>query len=98
MQIQQQTQRPAYLRIADFIAEGVASGELPSRYRLPPLRELAEMLDLNYTTVTRGYAEARRRGLIDSRPGLGSFIRNKAFSASPYVAVVKNAPASKTAS
>jgi len=82
MQIRQQTQRPAYLRIADFIAEGVASGELPSRYRLPPLRELAEVLDLNYSTVTRGYAEARRRGLIDSRPGLGSFIRNKASSAS----------------
>ncbi|MDH2066846.1 PLP-dependent aminotransferase family protein [Pantoea sp. GD03673] len=81
-QIQQQTQRPAYLRIADFIAEGIASGELPSRYRLPPLRELAEILDLNYTTVTRGYAEARRMGLIDSRPGLGSFIRNKASSAS----------------
>ncbi|UQY46118.1 PLP-dependent aminotransferase family protein [Mixta hanseatica] len=81
-QLQQQTQRPAYLRIADFIAEGITTGELPSRYRLPPLRELAEILGLNYTTVTRGYAEARRRGLIDSRPGLGSFIRSKASSAS----------------
>lgn len=80
-QLKQQTSRPAYLRIADFIAEGITTGELPSRYRLPPLRELAEILDLNYTTVTRGYAEARRRGLIDSRPGLGSFIRNKVLSA-----------------
>lgn len=79
--LKQQTQRPAYLRIADFIAEGITTGELPSRYRLPPLRELAEILNLNYTTVTRGYAEARRRGLIDSRPGLGSFIRNKVLSA-----------------
>ena len=79
-QLQQHSQRPAYLRIADFIAEGISAGELPSRYRLPPLRELAETLNLNYTTVTRGYAEARRRGLIDSRPGLGSFIRNKASS------------------
>lgn len=81
-QLQQQTQRPAYLRIADFIAEGVNTGELPSRYRLPPLRDLAEILSLNYTTVTRGYAEARRRGLIDSRPGLGSFIRSKAVTSS----------------
>ncbi|WP_017348631.1 aminotransferase-like domain-containing protein [Pantoea sp. A4] len=80
--LQQQTERPAYLRIADFIAEGITTGELPSRYRLPPLRDLAETLSLNYTTVTRGYAEARRRGLIDSRPGLGSFIRTKASSVS----------------
>ncbi|MDR7344697.1 DNA-binding transcriptional MocR family regulator [Pantoea alhagi] len=95
-QLQQQTQRPAYLRIADFIAEGITTGELPSRYRLPPLRELAEILGLNYTTVTRGYAEARRRGLIDSRPGLGSFIRNKASSSAALTAssyeMTMNAP------
>ncbi|MFZ4215199.1 PLP-dependent aminotransferase family protein [Pantoea endophytica] len=83
-QLKKQTQRPAYLRIADFIADGISAGELPSRYRLPPLRELAEILDLNYTTVTRGYAEARRRGLIDSRPGLGSFVRNKSSAAAAF--------------
>ncbi|MCZ4061542.1 PLP-dependent aminotransferase family protein [Pantoea sp. LMR881] len=81
-QLQQQSQRPAYLLIADFIAEGINSGDLQSRYRLPPIREMALTLGLNYTTVTRGYAEARRRGLIDSRPGLGSFIRSKASGTS----------------
>ncbi|ORM73317.1 GntR family transcriptional regulator [Pantoea wallisii] len=95
-QLQIQTQRPAYLRIADFIAEGISTGELPSRYRLPPLRELAETLGLNYTTVTRGYAEARRRGLIDSRPGLGSFIRSKASASATLPAtsyeMTMNAP------
>ncbi|KAB8312762.1 PLP-dependent aminotransferase family protein [Erwinia endophytica] len=75
--LQQQSQRPAYLLIADLIAEGINSGELQPRDRLPPLRDLALVLALNYTTVTRGYAEARRRGLIDSRPGTGSFVRGK---------------------
>lgn len=73
----QNTQRPAYLLIADIIADGINSGEFQPRDRLPPLRELAILLSLNYTTVTRGYAQAKRRGLIDSRPGLGSFIRGK---------------------
>lgn len=73
----QNTQRPAYLLIADIIADGINSGEFQPRDRLPPLRELAIMLSLNYTTVTRGYANAKQRGLIDSRPGLGSFIRGK---------------------
>lgn len=75
--LSRQSQRPAYLLIADLIAEGINNGEFQARDRLPPLRELAVALSLNYTTVTRGYAEAKRRGLIDSRPGMGSFIRGK---------------------
>lgn len=75
--LRQQTQRPAYLLIADLIGDGINSGEFQARDRLPALRDLAVTLSLNYTTVTRGYAEAKKRGLIDSSPGLGSFIRGK---------------------
>lgn len=67
--------KPAYLLIADLIAEDVRSGRLSPRDRLPALRDLADYLELNYTTVARGYAEARKRGLIDSRAGMGSFVR-----------------------
>ncbi|CAH2807719.1 MAG: Transcriptional regulator, GntR family domain / Aspartate aminotransferase (EC [uncultured Caballeronia sp.] len=38
------------------------------RDRLPGLRDLANELQLNYTTVARAYAEARKRGLLDSVP------------------------------
>ena len=69
--------RPAYLLIADLIAEDLRSGRLSARERLPPLRELATLLDLNYTTVARAYAEARKRGLIDSRPGLGTLVKRR---------------------
>ncbi|MET0349441.1 MAG: PLP-dependent aminotransferase family protein [Rhizobacter sp.] len=67
--------QPAYLLIADLIAEDVRNGRLSARERLPTLRELADLLRLNYTTVARAYAEARKRGLIDSRPGMGTFVR-----------------------
>ncbi len=67
--------QPAYLLIADLIAEDLACGRLAARDRLPTLRELADDLRLNYTTVARAYAEARKRGLIVSRPGAGSFLR-----------------------
>ncbi|MBN9411092.1 MAG: PLP-dependent aminotransferase family protein [Burkholderiales bacterium] len=73
--------QPAYLLLADLIAEDVRHGRLAARDRLPPLRELADDLRLNYSTVARGYAEARRRGLIDSRVGMGTYVR--AGSASP---------------
>ncbi len=66
---------PAYLQIPELIAEDLQQGRLSPRERLPPLRDLAGLLNLNYTTVVRGFAEARDRGLIASRPGLGSYVR-----------------------
>lgn len=69
--------KPAYLLIADLIAEDLASGRLAVRDRLPPLRDLAQALGLNYTTAARGYAEARERGLIDTRAGMGTFVRGR---------------------
>ena len=59
--------KPAYQLIAELIAIDIKSGRLTVKDRLPTLRELASDLGLNYTTVARGYAEARRRGLIDAR-------------------------------
>lgn len=66
---------PAYQLIPELIAEDLQLGRLAPRERLPPLRELALRLQLNYTTVVRGFAAARERGLIASRPGLGSYVR-----------------------
>jgi DNA-binding transcriptional MocR family regulator len=72
--------QPAYRLIADLIAEDLRSGRLSPRERLPTLRELAGELSLNYTTVARAYAEARKRGLIDSRPGMGTRVRGRSPS------------------
>ena len=74
----QASDQPAYLLIADLIAEDLRTGRLTARDRLPTLRELARDLGLNYTTVARAYAEARKRGLITSRPGMGTTVRGSA--------------------
>jgi DNA-binding transcriptional MocR family regulator len=71
----QQSDLPAYQLIPDLLAEDLQRGRLAPRDRLPPLRDLAQVLGLNYTTVVRGFAQARERGLIASRPGLGSYVR-----------------------
>src|SRR5262245_35301078 len=69
------TDSPVYLALADTIAEDVASGRLRPGTRLPTHRELAEVLGVDLTTVTRGYAEARKRGLLLGRVGRGTFVR-----------------------
>jgi len=67
--------KPRYIAIADEIAADVSSGRLASGDRLPPQRKLAARLAIDFTTVARGYVEAQRRGLIESRVGQGTFIR-----------------------
>src|ERR1700760_4929139 len=67
--------KPAYVAIAEAIAHDIQSGRLAADQRLPTLRRLARSLKLNFPTVARGYAEAQRRGLIDTRAGSGTFVR-----------------------
>ncbi|WP_311275324.1 PLP-dependent aminotransferase family protein [Methylobacterium sp. WCS2018Hpa-22] len=66
---------PKYLAIVRILAEDIRSGRLPPGTRLPPQRSLAKHLNVDLTTVTRAFNEARRTGLIDASAGRGSFIR-----------------------
>jgi DNA-binding transcriptional MocR family regulator len=70
-----ESEKPAYLAIVDAITHDIQNGRLRATQRLPPLRNLAHSLGLNYTTVARGYGEAQRRGLIDAQAGRGTFVR-----------------------
>jgi len=67
--------KPRYLAIADAIADDIQSGRLAASDRLPPQRKLARRLHIDFTTVARGYVEAQKRGLIESRVGRGTFVR-----------------------
>jgi DNA-binding transcriptional MocR family regulator len=67
--------RPRYLAIADLIAADMRDGRLSPGDRLPPQRKLADRLNVDFTTVARGYVEAQKRGLIESRVGQGTFVR-----------------------
>ncbi|MES0808381.1 PLP-dependent aminotransferase family protein [Roseibium sp. SCPC15] len=65
---------PRYIAIADCIEDDITSGRLNAGDRLPAQRQLAGQLGLDFTTVARGYAEARRRGIISSQVGSGTFV------------------------
>ncbi|MCZ6917808.1 MAG: PLP-dependent aminotransferase family protein [Gemmatimonadetes bacterium] len=69
---------PIYVAIADAIAREVDAGILSPGAKLPTHRELAEGLEVALTTVTRGYAEAERRGLVSGEVGRGTFVRGGA--------------------
>jgi DNA-binding transcriptional MocR family regulator len=66
-----------YLAIADAIGEDIQAGQLSPGDRLPPMRALADWLGIDFTTVTRAYAEAARRELVDAEVGRGTFVRKR---------------------
>ncbi len=66
---------PKYAAIADSIGEAVANGQLAPGDRLPPHRDLSYRLGVTVGTVTRGYGEAERRGLVAGEVGRGTFVK-----------------------
>lgn len=69
-----QGSRPIHEQLIDALAHDVASGALPPGAQLPPQRDLAYKLKIGVGTVTKVYAEARRRGLLTATVGRGSFV------------------------
>jgi DNA-binding transcriptional MocR family regulator len=67
-------QGPVFLRIVDALAADIATGKLVRGRQLPTHRALARALDIDLTTVTRAYGEARRRGLLEAQVGRGTFV------------------------
>ncbi|MFZ6871806.1 PLP-dependent aminotransferase family protein [Undibacterium sp. Di27W] len=65
---------PRFLQIADALQAAVAEGSLKPGERLPTQRQLAAQLDVDLTTVTRAYDEARRRNLLEGRGARGTYV------------------------
>lgn len=71
--------RPYYLSIAEKLEADILNGKLPPGTKLPPQRELADYLDLNFTTVTRAYKICENKNLIYGVKGSGTFVQPSAI-------------------
>lgn len=66
--------RPFYESIAALLEHDIKNGFLAPGTKLPPQRELADFLDLNFTTITRAYKVCEVKGLIYAVTGKGTFV------------------------
>lgn len=71
---------PVYRQMVDQVKYYVASGTLASGDQLPSIRELAETLTINPTTVVKAYNELVHEGVVELRHGRGAFISTEARS------------------
>jgi GntR family transcriptional regulator len=65
---------PINTQILAQIKRVIASGELRAGQRLPTLRELADELQVNFTTVARAYRALDAEGLVSTQHGRGTFV------------------------
>lgn len=66
--------RPYYSSIASLLEQDILNGFLAPGTKLPPQRELADFLDLNFTTITRAYKLCELKGLIYAVTGSATFV------------------------
>lgn len=72
--------RPAYRQVADRLRAPIESGDWPAGFRLPSESQLMEQYTVSRVTVRLAINALRGEGLIVTRQGRGSFVRDRAAS------------------
>jgi len=66
---------PIYAQLDRSIRAAIATGALEPGAQLPTVRQLAVDLAVNANTVARVYAQLERDGMLETRRGVGTFVR-----------------------
>lgn len=66
--------KPIYQQIVDNLKQKIATGELKEGEQLPPVRQLADQLDINFNTIARAYRILDEENIITTQHGRGTFI------------------------
>ncbi len=64
-----------YLQLTHQVRHALRLGLLKPGDQLPTAREVVGKLAINPNTVLRAYRELERDGLVEARPGQGTFVR-----------------------
>lgn len=70
---------PLYIQLKNQIQQLIATGKLKANDKLPPERELAQVLQISRNTVSMAYKELEDEGILSSSQGRGTFVANSAL-------------------
>jgi GntR family transcriptional regulator len=79
---------PIYAQLERAIRFAIATERLRVGEQLPTVRQLAVDLKINANTVAKVYGELERAGVVETRRGVGTFVR--ARDGSPILRTVRN--------
>ena len=63
-----------YLQLVEQVRQALRMGLLEPGDQLPTVRDVAEALAINPNTVLKAYRELELEGLVQGRPGQGTFV------------------------
>ena len=63
-----------YVQLVQQVKQALRVGLLEPGDKLPRVREVAETLAINPNTVLKAYRELELAGLVQGRPGVGTFV------------------------
>lgn len=66
---------PIYAQLERAIRFAIATDKLRVGEQLPTVRQLAVDLKINANTVAKVYVELERAGIVETRRGIGTFVR-----------------------
>jgi GntR family transcriptional regulator len=76
---------PLHAQLGRAIRFAIATGRLSVGDRLPTVRQLAVDLRINANTVAKVYTELERAGIVETRRGVGTFVRTRGAPAGASV-------------
>lgn len=64
-----------YVQLIQQVKQALRVGLLTPGDQLPKVRDVAQSLAINPNTVLKAYRELEIEGLVEGRPGVGTFVR-----------------------
>lgn len=70
--------KPIYVQIVDFCFSKILSGEWAEEERIPSVRDLGGLLQVNPNTVVRSFEYMQSENVIYQKRGIGYFVNQEA--------------------
>jgi GntR family transcriptional regulator len=74
-QLDRRSGMATYAQLVQQVRQAIRLGILEPGDQLPTAREVVAMLAINPNTVLKAYRELEREGLVEGRPGQGTFVQ-----------------------
>ncbi|WP_153800853.1 winged helix-turn-helix domain-containing protein [Foetidibacter luteolus] len=81
---------PKYRQIIYAVLKAIESGRLKPDDELPSINDLSYELDVSRDTVERGYRYLKKKGLLNSVPGKGYYIKDAVVKQVPSICLLFN--------
>jgi len=83
LQVNPKSPLPLYAQLVDQLGLAIGRGELAPGSQLPTVRQMGVDLAINPNTVAKAYSELERAGLIVTRQGSGTYVREDPVAPAP---------------